>query len=132
MLRHLLAAAALALPLAGAPAAAAPLAMTTADVNLRAGPGTEYPIVTTIPYGAPVSIEGCTSSFTWCDVGWDDARGWVASAYLQVIYRDAPVVLGARVASHIGINIVVFDRAYWTRHYAGRPWYRNWRVHVAR
>ncbi len=115
-----------------AAAASAPPAVTAADVNLRAGPGTNYPVVATIPYGAAVLVDGCLSDFAWCDVIWGGARGWAAAAYLQVMYRGAPVVLTARVASPIGINVVAFDRTYWARHYANRPWYRSWHVYVPR
>ena len=31
----------------------------TATVNLRAGPGTEYPVVDTVPADAHVDIHGC-------------------------------------------------------------------------
>lgn len=120
------------LALGPAVAAPTPPAVTTADVNLRAGPGTQYPVVTTIPYGAGVVVAGCVSGFAWCDVIWGGERGWVAAAYLQVVYRGAPVVLTARSAPPIGINVVVFDHAYWSRYYVGRPWYRNWHVYVVR
>lgn len=134
MLKRLLIAVAMLLPLlAGAEALAAqPVAVATADVNLRAGPGTQYPVVATIPFGSSVSLFGCTSGVTWCDIAWGHARGWVAAAYLQVIYRGAPVVLNPSVAPRIGVNIVAFDRAYWARHYVGRPWYRDWNVYITR
>lgn len=118
--------------LVGTASASQPVAVATADVNLRAGPGTQYPPVSVIPYGHSVSLFGCTSGFTWCDISWGSARGWVAAAYLQVIYRGAPVVIDARVAPRVGVNVVVFDRDYWARHYVGRSWYRDWNVYVTR
>ncbi len=35
----------------------------TGDVNLRAGPGTDYPRITVLPEGAPVEIYGCLSGY---------------------------------------------------------------------
>lgn len=134
MPKRLLIAVAMLVPLlvGGEALAAQPVAVAIADVNLRAGPGTQYPAVAMIPYGDSVSLFGCMSGFTWCDVAWGNARGWVATAYLQVIYRGAPVAIDAGVAARIGVNVVVFDRAYWTRHHVGRPWYRDWSVYVTR
>lgn len=134
MLKRLLIAAAALVPLlvGGEALAAQPVAVATADVNLRAGPDTQYPAITTIPYGSSVSLFGCTSGFTWCDIAWGNARGWVAAAYLLVIYRNTPVVVDAVVAPRIGVNVVVFNRGYWARHYVGRPWYRDWNVYVTR
>jgi uncharacterized protein YraI len=134
MPKRLLIAVAMLVPLlaGGEASAAQPVAVATADVNLRAGPGTQYPAVAIIPYGDSVSLFGCTSAFTWCDIAWGNARGWVAAAYLQVIYRGAPVVVDAGIAPRIGVNVVVFNRDYWARHYVGRPWSRDWNVYVTR
>ena len=41
---------------------------TTGNVNLRAGPDSGYPLIDTLPAGAPLSIQGCTSGWEWCDV----------------------------------------------------------------
>src|SRR4029450_2699686 len=38
------------------------------NVNLRAGPDTEYPVIVTVPNRAPISILGCLGDHTWCDV----------------------------------------------------------------
>lgn len=134
MPKPLLKAAAALLPLlaAGEALAAQPVAVTTADVNLRAGPATQYPAVAIIPYGDSVSLFGCTSGFSWCDIAWGNARGWAAAAYLQVVYRGTPVAIEAGVAPRLGIDVVVFDRDYWARHYVGRPWYRDWNVYAKR
>lgn len=134
MAKRLLVVAAALVPLlaGGAVFAAQPVAVATADVNMRAGPGTQYPTVAVIPYGDSVFVFGCTSGTTWCDIAWGNARGWVAATYLQVIYRGAPVVMNAGVAPRIGVDVVVFNSGYWARHYVGRPWYRDWNVYVTR
>ena len=132
MLKPILIALSLLFALAAAPASASePVSVATADVNLRAGPGTQYPIVTTIPYGSSVSLYGCTAGVTWCDVGWAGERGWVAATYLQAVYAGTPVVVNAVVAPRLGIRVVAFNHAYWVRHYSTFPWYRRWSIYVS-
>ncbi len=111
--------------LAGAAQAATP-SYTTANVNLRAGPGTSYPVVLTVPNGSPITTYGCLDGYNWCDVSWGAERGWMSSSYIQVNYQGQPRVLTPAIAPSIGLTVVVFNRNYWDRYYYGRPWYRNW------
>jgi uncharacterized protein YraI len=107
----------------------------TADVNMRAGPSTGFPVVTTIPDGARVNIHGCVAGYGWCDVGWGGARGWVSGAYLQFIYNDRRVLV-PYYAPRIGLPIIAFSvDTYWRHHYRHRPWYHRrsyWRRHYHR
>ena len=100
-------------------AAAQQRAEVTADLNLRAGPGTRYPVVTTIPDGRNVSVYGCIDGYDWCDVTWGNTRGWVFSDYLDYRYRGRwrPVSeWGARV----GLPVITFSFGdYSDRHYRG-------------
>jgi len=50
------------------------------DVNMRTGPGTGYPVITTIPGGAPVEVLGCQS---WCSVIYRGTEGFVSGRYVQ-------------------------------------------------
>lgn len=110
----------------------------TDTVNLRAGPDIDYPVVTVIPPGAPLSIQGCTNGYEWCDVIFDDTRGWVAGSYVQYEYNDQPVLLsgyGARIGVPI-VSFVIGD--YWGSYYRNRPfwgerdrWYSRPYVHHA-
>ncbi len=43
-------------------------AYTNSTVNVRAGPASDYPVVTQLPGGVPVSVMGCISNYQWCDV----------------------------------------------------------------
>ncbi len=57
---------------------------TSAAVHQRVGPGTIYPVVQTIPAGAPVQIFGCLTGLTWCDTLYAGKRGWVSGRYLTL------------------------------------------------
>ena len=38
------------------------------NVNLRAGPGTDFPVIVTVPGRTPIAILGCLADYGWCDV----------------------------------------------------------------
>ncbi|HET7714588.1 MAG TPA: SH3 domain-containing protein [Bauldia sp.] len=80
-------------------AAAAEAAYTTGAVNLRAGPGTRYPVITTAPPGAFVRVRNCGGS--WCKVNYRGIAGWMSASYIsdggpryyyppRYIYRPPP------------------------------------------
>lgn len=118
------AAAALVLPAA---AMAAQPAFTTTDVNLRAGPGTDYPVVDTIPGGARLRIQGCIAGYNWCSVAWRGEYGWAQGDYLAALYRGNRVVV-IDEGPEIGLPIIGFDiGTYWGRHYRHRGFYA--RIH---
>lgn len=98
---------------------------TTGNVNMRAGPDPDYPLILTLGTGTPVSIQGCTTGWDWCDVIAGGNRGWVAGTYLQYSYNNQPVIV-TEYGSQIGIPIVSFViGTYWGRYYTGRPFYRD-------
>ncbi|MGA0561639.1 SH3 domain-containing protein [Ancylobacter sp. VNQ12] len=124
-MKRILAAAALLLALGGS-AFAQERGYVTTNVNLRAGPGTVYPVVVILEGGTPLGIYGCIDDYSWCDVDWRGYRGWIAAQYLGYDYR------GRRVdfydyAPTIGVPIVAFSFGdYWGRYYRGRPWYSTY------
>src|SRR6185437_12112812 len=64
-------------------AAVAQMAQTSKWVNLRAGPAPDYPLVAQLPPATPLSVQGCVSDFSWCDVITpDQLRGWVYAGNL--------------------------------------------------
>jgi hypothetical protein len=88
-LKTTLFAAASALALSAGAAAAAPATAESA-VNMRAGPGTQYEVVATIPGGASVDVAGCTGS--WCQVSFNGESGFASRSYLSVA-EGAPVAV---------------------------------------
>lgn len=98
-------------------------ARTTTAVNLRAGPGVEYPIVAWLPQATRVEVHGCVERYEWCDVTAPDVRGWVHAAYLAYPYRNRPVPI-ITYGALIGLPIIIFSIGpYWDDHYRNRPWY---------
>jgi len=110
------------LPLACA-GASAQEAFTRQAANVRAGPDRSYPLVAQLGPGAPLRVMGCLDDWSWCDVAFEDNRGWVYAPFL--LYS----VPGDRVSLYtygpsLGIAIVGFSLGgYWDEHYRQRPWY---------
>ena len=55
-------------------------AVTTESTELRAGPALDFPVVDQIPSDVRVNVHGCVRGYSWCDVSWRDARGWIQAA----------------------------------------------------
>lgn len=61
-------------------------AWTTADLNMRSGPGTRYRVILVIPRHARVDVRHCDR---WCYVSFAGYRGYVSRRYLAANrYRD--------------------------------------------
>ncbi|MBB4955734.1 uncharacterized protein YraI [Agrobacterium vitis] len=107
-------------------AAEAAQAISTANVNLRAGPSTQYPPVLVVPAGNRVEIFGCLSSANWCDVGYAGYRGWISGSYLQTQYSSRRIYVDPDYYGRLGIPTVTFRvDQYWDRNYRGRDFYRD-------
>jgi uncharacterized protein YraI len=95
------------------------------NVNLRAGPGTYYPVIVVVPTHAPISVLGCLGDYTWCDVFFQGSRGWMRSIYLKKWYSGYYYSL-QDYAPRLGIRVVSFDiNPYWDSNYRQRPFYRD-------
>ena len=104
-------------------AASAQQAVTTAPVSVYAGPDDSYPQVAQLDTGAPVRVFGCLNDWSWCDVAYEDVRGWLYSPDLTYDYQDSYVPLYS-YAPGLGIPVVQFTIGdHWDRYYHGRPWY---------
>ena len=90
------------LALSGA-ALADTMVSATTDLNVRAGPGPQYPVIGVLAAGQATTLKGCLENSKWCSVAEAGGDGWVFSDYLssdiggkQVILTDRPA--GAEVA----------------------------------
>lgn len=72
------------------PALAQVNAMAATDLNLRAGPGGEQPIVGVIPSGGEVTVTGCMTDSSWCQVDFQGTTGWAFGDYLTATVPDQP------------------------------------------
>jgi uncharacterized protein YraI len=98
-------------------------AYTTTQVNVRAGPAGEYPLVMRLRANTPVTVHGCVDDYRWCDVSVGGDQGWVYAQNLAYPYEQRHVpILGYGAA--IGLPIIAFSLgSYWDNHYRQRPWY---------
>ncbi|TAK79843.1 MAG: peptide-binding protein [Betaproteobacteria bacterium] len=101
------------------------LAYTSKEVHLRAGPGRDYPVVAILPAGFEISVLGCLSSYSWCDVLAASSRGWVYAGNIYYPYQGSNVpVLNYGVQLGIAVlSFILLD--YWADHYHDRPFYRQ-------
>ncbi len=98
-------------------------AFTRQPANVRAGPDRSYPLVSQLGPGAPVQVMGCLDDWSWCDVAFDDNRGWVYGPFLLYGVPDDRVSLYTYGPS-LGIPIIGFSLgSYWDDHYRQRSWY---------
>ena len=123
-MKYLKLVAGLAVALAALPGVSqAQLAYAAKQVNLRAGPGMEYPVIAILLAGVPVTVQGCVADYRWCDVEAGPSRGWVYAGNIVYPYQgsNVPVI---SYGAMIGIGILAYSVAsYWDQHYVGRPWY---------
>ena len=83
--------------------------VTTANLNMRTGAGTNYSIITTIPNGQTVTV--LSSSSGWHKVTYSNKTGYVSSEYLKDVetvtkYKVTTTVLNVRNNSSLTSNII--------------------------
>ncbi|HWK95696.1 MAG TPA: DUF1236 domain-containing protein [Pseudolabrys sp.] len=64
------------------PASAATLATATTSLNIRTGPGPEYPVIGAIPDKGQATVTGCIQGSLWCQVSYNGRQGWAYSQYM--------------------------------------------------
>lgn len=57
---------------------------STAHLNLRSGPGTQYPVVGVMEVNIRSQITGCLADWKWCSVSVAGLSGWASAEYLVV------------------------------------------------
>ncbi|HEY1889620.1 MAG TPA: SH3 domain-containing protein [Steroidobacteraceae bacterium] len=112
-----------ALLLAASGIASAQNAYTAKPMNLRAGPNRDYPAVAQLDAGAPLDVHGCLDGYSWCDVSFEDARGWLYAGGISFVYNGDRVPLYS-YGPRLGLPIVTFSvGTYWGSYYRSRPFY---------
>ncbi|WP_246499101.1 SH3 domain-containing protein [Microvirga soli] len=57
--------------------------ITTASVNFRSGPGTQFSSIRTLPEGTAIDIGDCEDSGSWCAVTVGGRNGFVSGRYVE-------------------------------------------------
>lgn len=79
-----------------APALAQTSVTATTDLNVRAGPGPQYPVTGVIGAGDAAQLNGCLDNSKWCQVTTDAGDGWAYSDYLTGDFGGSVTVLSER------------------------------------
>ena len=64
------------------PASALTAYSPTGYLNVRSGPGFQYPVVAQMEPNVPAGISGCIANYTWCSVAAGGQTGWTSAEYL--------------------------------------------------
>jgi len=75
------------------------------DLNVRAGPGPQYPVIGVLAAGQSATLNGCIENSKWCTIAEANGQGWVYSDYVTADFGGNQVVLTRRPAD-AGITIV--------------------------
>jgi uncharacterized protein YraI len=59
------------------------IATAITNVNVRAGPGSQNPVIGVIGAGQSVDVGACTTSGRWCNVAFNGGEGWVYARNLS-------------------------------------------------
>ena len=66
------------------------------DLNVRAGPGPQYPVVGVLAAGQSATLNGCLENSKWCTIAEANGPGWVYSDYVTADFGGTRVVLTER------------------------------------
>jgi uncharacterized protein YraI len=93
------------------------------NLNIRSGPSARFPAVGVLGAGSPLTIHGCLSRYTWCDISASGVRGWASGANIQFVHEARRVYVPA-YAAQVGIPIVTFNlTSYWHDYYRDSSFY---------
>jgi uncharacterized protein YraI len=85
-------------------------AVAVTDLNVRAGPGPQYPVVGTIQANGSVEMFGCLPEGNWCQVNWQGNQGWSYAEYLAVTNEGQQVFI-PQARTVLDIPVVAFEGA---------------------
>jgi uncharacterized protein YraI len=92
--------------------------------SLFAGPDSQFPPVDQVPAGTSVQVNGCLTGYTWCDVSFQNDRGWISGQALEILYQSRRVRVVEITPDIVIVPFVSFEfHTYWDEHYRDRPFY---------
>lgn len=84
------------------------LATTVTDIDVKSGPGQQYPSVGTATRGSQAALDGCVKGSRWCRIDVNGMRGWVFAQALTVEQNGGPVVVEQH-GSDLGVPVVTYQ-----------------------
>ncbi len=90
------------------PASALNAFSPTGHLNVRSGPGFQYPVVAQMQQNVPAAVTGCIQDYSWCSVAVGAVTGWASAPYLVTDAGGKPTNLQVSGAQ-LGIPIVVLE-----------------------
>ena len=75
------------------------------DLNVRAGPGPQYPVTGVLKAGQAATLTGCLDNSKWCTIAEAGGQGWVYSDYVTADFGGTRVVITQRPPD-AGITVV--------------------------
>jgi uncharacterized protein YraI len=78
----------------------------TGHLNVRSGPGFQYPVVAQMDANTRFPVTGCLQDYSWCSVVVNNVPGWASAPYLVTEAGGKPTNLQVSGAQ-LGIPIVV-------------------------
>ncbi|ESX65094.1 MULTISPECIES: DUF1236 domain-containing protein [unclassified Mesorhizobium] len=90
------------------------------DLNVRAGPGPQYPVIGVLAAGQSATLDGCIANSKWCTIAEANGQGWVYSDYVTADFGGSRVVLTQRPAgADIAVVTPPADSAEYSDSYTG-------------
>jgi uncharacterized protein YraI len=74
-------------------ASAAVVASAMTPLNVRSGPGPQYPVIGAIPANGKATIIGCIQDSLWCQVSAGGKQAWAYSKYLTATLSGRSLVV---------------------------------------
>lgn len=97
-LRNAIVLAALSAAAFSTPASAAVIASAETPLNVRSGPGPQYPVVAAIPAHGKAIVIGCIQGSLWCQVNVAGQQAWAYSKYLTATLSGRSLAVSEGIA----------------------------------
>lgn len=83
--------------------------VAAADLNVRSGPGPQYPIIGVLPIDGQATLGGCVEASSWCEISFEGLNGWAYSDYLIADNSGVEVVVTQRPAE-MNVPVAVYEQ----------------------